>query len=296
MFDDPSLNKKNQVPSNLPVGLPAQAGEPDSAMLRRGEPEDIFLGTDKAPSPLSPEQDASFSALPKPTPSSAVGAGILQPKTGMPKTSQTGPGLPISNEATPSKTADDMPKMHVMPPFMGSEETLGSGREEIERINKLKGPSFARNLLIGIIVLVVAGILGGGTWFIYVSFINPPVADDGFGIPQNNFDLSRPIAPEENQDVAEQDISSDIIDESVLFGEAIDTDGDNLNDDREVELGTDPNNWDTDNDDLSDGDEVLIWKTNPLNIDTDKDSFLDGEEVKNGYNPTGAGKIFEVPQ
>ncbi len=71
---------------------------------------------------------------------------------------------------------------------------------------------------------------------------------------------------------------------------ALDTDGDGLTDQRETELGTDPNKADTDGDGLSDGDEVLKYGTNPLNADTDGDGFSDGVEVRNGYNPKGAGK------
>ena len=91
------------------------------------------------------------------------------------------------------------------------------------------------------------------------------------------------------------ELATDIIDEQILFGEPIDTDGDGLDDNRERDIGTDPNNWDTDGDGLSDGDEVIIWKTDPLNPDTDGDGYLDGEEVKSGYNPTGPGRIFEIP-
>jgi len=60
-------------------------------------------------------------------------------------------------------------------------------------------------------------------------------------------------------------------------------------------LGPTQNNWDSDGDELSDGDEVIIWKTEPLNPDTDDDSFLDGAEIKSGYNPAGPGKLFEPP-
>ncbi len=70
----------------------------------------------------------------------------------------------------------------------------------------------------------------------------------------------------------------------------VDTDEDGLSDSRELELGTDPRNRDTDADELSDGDEVLKYGTNPLDRDTDKDSFLDGKEVQNGYNPRGSDK------
>jgi hypothetical protein len=70
-----------------------------------------------------------------------------------------------------------------------------------------------------------------------------------------------------------------------------DTDKDNLTDDEERVYGTDILNPDTDNDGLTDYDEVKFYKTNPLDSDTDNDGYLDGIEVKNGYNPLGAGKL-----
>jgi len=48
---------------------------------------------------------------------------------------------------------------------------------------------------------------------------------------------------------------------------------------------------DSDSDGLSDGDEVLRYKTDPANPDTDGDGYSDGSEVKNGYNPLGEGKL-----
>ncbi|HYP60894.1 MAG TPA: hypothetical protein VEQ36_10755 [Thermomicrobiales bacterium] len=61
----------------------------------------------------------------------------------------------------------------------------------------------------------------------------------------------------------------------------VDSDGDELSDDKELELGTDPNNYDTDGDGLSDGSEVRAdgWGTNPLNSDTDGDGYTDGDEI-----------------
>lgn len=80
--------------------------------------------------------------------------------------------------------------------------------------------------------------------------------------------------------------------DSILFGVLPDADRDGLDDQREKEIGTNPNNPDTDGDGLTDGDEVIIWKTNPLQIDTDGDGFPDGEEVRNGYNPLGRGRLI----
>ncbi len=58
-----------------------------------------------------------------------------------------------------------------------------------------------------------------------------------------------------------------------------DSDGDGLTNLEEITTGTDPNNVDTDNDGLSDGDEVKNRGTDPLKPDTDGDALADGEEV-----------------
>jgi hypothetical protein len=86
-------------------------------------------------------------------------------------------------------------------------------------------------------------------------------------------------------------ISNDIKNDTVLFGESVDTDRDGLDDIREQQIGTSVTATDTDKDGLTDGEEVLVWKTNPLNADTDGDGYLDGDEVKHGYNPLGPGKL-----
>jgi hypothetical protein len=58
-----------------------------------------------------------------------------------------------------------------------------------------------------------------------------------------------------------------------------------------IVYGTNPLSADSDNDYLTDYEEVMIYKTDPLNPDTDGDGYLDGEEVKNGYNPLGEGLL-----
>ncbi|MDZ4763514.1 MAG: protein kinase [Chloroflexota bacterium] len=64
-----------------------------------------------------------------------------------------------------------------------------------------------------------------------------------------------------------------------------DLDGDGLSNARESTLETFPDLADTDEDGLSDGDEVRVWLTNPLNRDTDGDTLTDGEEVDLGTDP-----------
>jgi predicted outer membrane repeat protein len=66
--------------------------------------------------------------------------------------------------------------------------------------------------------------------------------------------------------------------------EFLDTDGDQLADTREADLGTDPHDPDSDDDRLADGAEIAAG-TNPLDGDTDDDGGKDGDEVALGSNP-----------
>ena len=70
----------------------------------------------------------------------------------------------------------------------------------------------------------------------------------------------------------------------------IDSDGDGLHDDDEVNIhGTNPNLSDTDGDGLSDTDEINTHKTNPSVADSDGDGLFDGIEINtHGTNPLAA--------
>ncbi len=71
-----------------------------------------------------------------------------------------------------------------------------------------------------------------------------------------------------------------------------DTDDDGLSDKDEVRIHrTSPVNPDTDNDGLYDKVEIFTHQTNALDPDTDNDTYLDGVEVQNGYNPNGDGLL-----
>ena len=64
-----------------------------------------------------------------------------------------------------------------------------------------------------------------------------------------------------------------------------DFDGDGLSDINEFAIGTGPNNEDTDEDGLSDGDEINDLETDPKSDDTDNDGISDGDEISadNGF-------------
>ena len=67
--------------------------------------------------------------------------------------------------------------------------------------------------------------------------------------------------------------------QNFFLSDVIDTDNDGLSDLREASLGTDPNNRDTDGDNIIDSHEVNIWGTNPLSTDTDSDGLSDTFEI-----------------
>lgn len=73
-----------------------------------------------------------------------------------------------------------------------------------------------------------------------------------------------------------------------------DDDNDGLAAAREAEVGTDPALADTDEDGLTDGQEVLEFGTHPLVADTDGDGVLDGDEIAQGFDPndSGAGAVL----
>jgi len=200
---------------------------------------------------------------------------------------------PPSNNAIPSsQTEKGPPDLEPLSP-MNSGPDIGP-----QQMYAIKAPSTSKSLM-GILIFVVLFLLFGvGIYFVYANFIRQDVVvidsnsdsfvDDSTQVVDDN-------VPEDSILDNGTDVTSGILDDQILFGEPIDRDGDGLDDDREVLVGTDPKNWDSDGDELSDGDEVTIWKTDPLNPDTDGDTYLDGAEIKSGYSPTGPGKLFELP-
>lgn len=79
-----------------------------------------------------------------------------------------------------------------------------------------------------------------------------------------------------------------------------DTDGDGINDWKELQLGTNPLKADSDNDGLDDWSELNAYKTSPVKMDTDGDGVPDGKEIKYQFSPTksdtdgdGTGDLVE---
>lgn len=267
MFDDnQAAPQSGQTPPNLPIG----------------EPEDLFAQTDTPSLPEIPQAPAAPAVSETP---SALDAGILKPIESPQVT--TPPYLPRESMQ--------------IPPQQNQSGISAAG-------DTLKEPTMSRGIMTAIIIVVAILFIGGAGWWVY-RYINlpddttivPAITDEEVIPPQNTQTDTTPtpepnlgINPDESDTVVSGTSSTQPVDDTILFGESIDTDGDGLDDARERNLGTDPVKVDTDADELTDGDEVIIWSTNPLNPDTDGDSYLDGNEIKAGFSPKGPGKLFEV--
>ncbi len=316
MFDNQQPKNSGSTPNNLPMG----------------EPEDILAGADDSvlPDPgLGPQADTV--TPPEPASSSALGAGVLRPKMAPispaedlplpdPGTAPQPLSAPAGADNVPMAPMDaDMvqppvnnqfaptpgrPDMTTPPPGM-------AGAPGADDMYQLKEPIGSRKTILWIIIAIIVLVLGVGSVWIYMSFMRDGGNDgNGFDVPitddtdlDNIDNQGQPVDSDtddsiklpDSSEVVEDPSSTIDLEDRILFGEPIDTDGDDLDDVREADLKTDPLNWDTDGDGLGDGAEVNIWKTDPLNIDTDGDTYLDGAEIKNGYSPTGPGKLFELP-
>lgn len=156
-----------------------------------------------------------------------------------------------------------------------------------------KSPILGKILGIVIGIIVLGGIVFAA-WWAYNRFLKPSQVDTE-PPPVRPSVSSTPILPVNTTTLPTNSTTIPTSTTPIFNGDTVDTDHDGLTDEEEKYYGTDPSKTDTDGDGLSDYDEIKIWTTDPNNPDTDGDGYKDGDEVKNGYNPKGTGKLFNVP-
>ncbi len=279
MFDD-HIQKPGNVgtpPPNLPMGEPEDmfSDSPEEGMEQA-----LDSTASSVPAGLMPLQQDGFSS--DPTPGTALQAGILRPAQPRPQMMASTP-MDQYGQARPLQEATQYGPNPAQPSSVNPQQMYAT---------QSSGGAWK----IVLIVLIILLLLGGIGWVAYEKFFATAVVTpvENNGTPKEETPSPEQTPPVQ-EETTEPPLNENLVDDSLLFGQPIDADGDGLDDERETSIGTDPKNWDTDGDELSDGDEVIIWKTDPINPDTDADTFSDGSEVRAGYSPTGAGRLFEPP-
>lgn len=177
----------------------------------------------------------------------------------------------------------------------------GGPKEPLANLSQLAAPQRSKFWLWLVVIIIIIAILVAAGWYFYIRFFNQQAAapadlpitnqNEGAVLPE------QPIINESESSTASTTAALEIPStsaETIIDAATVDTDVDGLPDAQEQTLGTDPNNPDTDADNLTDREEVVVYKTNPLKVDTDGDGYADGAEVKNGYNPAGPGKLLDL--
>lgn len=124
--------------------------------------------------------------------------------------------------------------------------------------------------------------------------IEVDVEEDPVSELESESDLEQNVQEDEVGDTKEDVLGEDKVGVDEVVSD--DPDGDGLTTTKELLAGTDPYKSDSDNDGLTDKEELNIWNTDPLDADTDDDTYEDGHEVRHGFNPNGPGRLFDVPE
>ena len=135
-------------------------------------------------------------------------------------------------------------------------------------------------MIIGAVVIILGG-LGAGGFFYYQNVYKPSMERAAEKEEAGGIDITQVGANGE---------------ETVIGAVIIDTDFDGLSDEEEEQYNTSIKNADSDDDGLTDREEIRVYLTDPLNPDSDDDNYSDGEEVINGFNPMGTGPLLDLEE
>lgn len=273
--------------------------QPEPAqMAGQGQPPSRALVSEAGPAKRLP----TVEDLAKQKISSALASKAPGP---VPNPASSIPGAPPLPNSSSSFGSNQIPKSpQVEDIFEGTESHPGfgssagkRGRESLppgpkaalagSALGPKKLPAFKKMIIITISLLFALALMGVG-FLVYNKFIRASILEKEAPKAQ------RP-GKTEKEPKASQEIESIPTEPEAGTEPQPDADSDGLTDAEEAALATNPLSSDTDGDQLSDLDEVEIYKTDPLNPDTDGDTYLDGVEVINGYDPNGLGKLLQAP-
>jgi hypothetical protein len=206
------------------------------------------------------------------------------------KTSST---LGVSNE--PEIQTDELMVYNIMPKTKNSQIITPSLKIFEQEESPASNRGFFRKYLKFIIIGAVVVAAGIGIYLLINYLGKNSYKTEDLLVPQTN--QGQEQNPEDKN--IQTEISKEWKDkffpnctEEILCGEKADPDRDGLNNLAEFVLLTDPNNADSDQDGLADGDEQNIFGTYPLNSHSGKDSaYSDADYIKGGYNVKSDNKM-----
>ncbi len=153
-----------------------------------------------------------------------------------------------------------------------------------------------------IIIFLSLAILGPAIYFIINKFVAPSSADldalknlsGGQKHEEVLSDGGEVTTPEEWQ---KKYFEKEKCENIPVCGDAADPDRDGLDNLTEFEQKTDPNNPDSDKDNLADGDELNVFHTDPLESHTAKDpKYNDADFIMGGYDVRNPDKMLTAEQ
>lgn len=216
-------------------------------------------------------------------------------------TSIEGPqSKPLSADPEKQDAMDDYTFYNVMPktqkensivqPVLKSTEVLPVSGEKKETEPKKSWKEVLQKYKIYAIAALCVLILGPAGYFGFLYFSNRQYAPENLLI-QNlsglNSKKSSATPPHDGETFSDWQVRyfGQNCEQQNFCGSSNDADRDGLTNEEEYRLGTDPNNADSDNDGLADGDEVHVFGTNPLDAHTAKDQkYTDADYLIGGYS------------
>lgn len=208
-------------------------------------------------------------------------------------------------KSQPEKIESEAPFYDIMPKTEATGQIIGP---KIQVEQPAKEPSAAGSLMaflgqhkVLVIVILAILILAYPAYYALNKFVLKPVEEESLLNEDALKSLQKGTSPAKKYSTPEEwqlrFFGSQTCEHLDQCGDEADMDRDGLNNLAEFNKGTDPNNSDSDQDGLSDGDEANVFGTDPSKKSTaDDPAYDDGQYIQGGYNPKVKDTLFSTDE
>jgi len=199
------------------------------------------------------------------------------------------------NEPAVSAEPDDYSFYNIMPKTKTGggivEAEIPTGQPPLEQTAENPTENIFKKYKVSILIILGALILTVAAYFAYQKFF--VISEENILAEANNL---RPTSKDSNtsnsstspvstKEWQKKYFNSESCGTPSICGEDADPDRDGLVNKEEFDAGADPNNPDSDQDGLADGDEKKVFGTNPLQANTNGDTkYSDKDYIRDGYD------------